>query len=141
MDEKTLTVRLVFASLANQGAKNRCYFCMEIIFIDFLGHGNSDRIKEFSPRLWEEEARQTIALLEHLQLGKVNLVGTSGGAWVAINAALERPELVDRVDFIEEYGVIARETGAKIHVFSEGRHPAILSNEEQSAEIICKFLE
>lgn len=68
-------------------------------------------------------------------------MGTSGGAWVAINAALERPELVDRVDFIEEYGVIAWETGAKIHVFSEGRHPAILSNEEQSAEIICKFLE
>ena len=40
---------------------------------------------------------QTIALLEHLKLGKVNLVGTSGGAWVAINVALERPDLVDKV--------------------------------------------
>ena len=44
-----------------------------------------------------EEARQTIALLEHLKLEKVNLVGTSGGAWVAVNTALERPGLVGRV--------------------------------------------
>ena len=201
-----------------------------VIRIDFLGHGNSDRIEEFPAELWAEEAKQTIALLEHLQLGKVNLVGTSGGAWVAINAALERPELVEKVvadsfdgrtlaedfsenlikermsakldemgigfyqwcqgedwerivdmdtkallqcaseklplftkplsnlkaplllmgsdedemsraDFREEYRIIARETGAKTHVFSEGSHPAILSNAEQASEIICHFLE
>lgn len=201
-----------------------------VIVIDFLGHGNSDRIEEFPAELWVEEAKQTIALLQHLQLGKVNLVGTSGGAWVAINTALERPELVDRVvadsfdgrtlaanfsenlikermsakmdemgrgfyqwcqgedwehivdmdtkallqcaseklplftkslsnlqaplllmgsegdemsraDFQEEYRAIARETGAQIHVFSEGSHPAILSMAEQASEIICHFLE
>ena len=55
-----------------------------IILIDFLGHGKSDRLEEFPADLWIEEARQTIALLEHLNLGKVDLVGTSGGAWVAI---------------------------------------------------------
>lgn len=201
-----------------------------VILIDFLGHGNSDRIAEFPAELWKEETRQTIALLEHLKLGKVNLVGTSGGAWVAVNAALERPDLVGRVvadsfdgrtltddfsdnlikertsakkdemgvgfyqwcqgedwerivdmdtqallqcareklplftkplsalqvplllmgsdgdemsrsDFQEEYCAIAQETDAKIHVFTEGSHPAILSNAEQAAEIICKFLE
>ena len=64
-----------------------------VILIDFLGHGKSDRIEEFPAELWMEEARQTIALLEHLKLEKVNLVGTSGGAWVAVNTALERPEL------------------------------------------------
>ena len=68
-----------------------------VILIDFLGHGNSDRLEEFPANLWIEEARQTVALLEHLKLGRVNLVGTSGGAWVAINAALERPELVGKV--------------------------------------------
>ena len=65
-----------------------------VILIDFLGHGKSERLEEFPADLWIEEARQTVALLEHLKLGRVNLVGTSGGAWVAINAALERPELV-----------------------------------------------
>ncbi|MCH1984117.1 alpha/beta hydrolase [Ruminococcus sp. OA3] len=68
-----------------------------VILIDFLGHGRSDRVEEFPADLWMEEASQTIALMEHLKLGKVNLVGTSGGAWVAINAALKRPDLVDRV--------------------------------------------
>lgn len=200
-----------------------------VILIDFLGHGKSDRLDKFSADLWIEEARQTVALLEHLKLEKVNLAGTSGGAWVAINAALERPELVDRVvadsfdgrtladdfaanlieerahakkdemgvgfyqwcqgenwesvvdmdtdalircakekrplfikplselkvplllmgseedemsrkDFQDEYREIARETGAEICVFLRGNHPAILSNAEQAAEVISRFL-
>ena len=40
---------------------------------------------------------QALSLLEHLDFGKVSLVGTSGGAWVALNAALERPDLVEKV--------------------------------------------
>ena len=64
------------------------------ILIDFLGNGQSDRIRKFSPDMWYDEALQAIALIEHLNCGKVNLVGTSGGAWAAINAALERPDLI-----------------------------------------------
>ena len=40
-----------------------------VILIDFLGHGKSDRLEEFPADLWIEEARQTVALLEHLKLG------------------------------------------------------------------------
>lgn len=71
--------------------------CFKMIVIDFLGNGESDRVEKLPVDLWLEQARQTIALLEHLQYGKVSLVGTSGGAWVAINAALKRPDLIDRV--------------------------------------------
>lgn len=199
------------------------------ILIDFLGHGKSERVEQFPAELWIEEARQTIALLEHLNLGKVNLVGTSGGAWVAINTALARSDLVDKVvadsfdgrtlgddfaenlilerraskkdemavgfyqwclgdewervvdmntealitcareklplfikplhelkvplllmgsekddmcrpDFQKEYEGIAKETGAGIELFPEGIHPAILSNAEQAAERIRRFL-
>lgn len=63
------------------------------ILIDFLGNGQSDRVERFSPDLWYEEALQTITLTEYLHCGKVSLVGTSGGAWAAINAALLRPDL------------------------------------------------
>ncbi|HIY63786.1 MAG TPA: alpha/beta hydrolase [Candidatus Mediterraneibacter stercoripullorum] len=35
--------------------------------------------------------------IEHLRIQKANLIGTSGGAWVAINTALKRPDLIDRV--------------------------------------------
>ena len=67
------------------------------ILIDFLGNGQSDRVEKFSPDMWHDEALQTIALTEHLQCGKVSLVGTSGGAWAAVNAALERPDLFHAV--------------------------------------------
>ena len=201
----------------------------KVILIDFLGNGKSDRVEEFPVDLWQEQARQTIALLEHLQYGKVSLVGTSGGAWVAINAALERPDLVERIvadsfdgrtlaedfadnlvkerstakkdeqavwfyewcqgedweeavdkntdallrcakekrplfckpleqsrnpmllmgsigddmvrkDFLAEYETIAGLTGAEICVFESGFHPAIVSNGEQAAEVIGRFL-
>ena len=65
--------------------------------IDFLGNGQSDRIKRFSPDMWYDEALQTIVLIEHLNCGKVDLIGTSGGAWVAVNAALERPDLIHSI--------------------------------------------
>lgn len=63
------------------------------ILIDFLGNGKSDRVEKFSSDMWYDEALQTIALVEHLQCKKANLIGTSGGAWAAVNAALERPDL------------------------------------------------
>ena len=67
------------------------------ILIDFLGNGQSDRIKKFSADMWYDEALQTIALIQHLNCGKVNLIGTSGGAWVAVNTALERPDLIHAI--------------------------------------------
>ncbi|MDU5509928.1 alpha/beta hydrolase [Enterococcus gilvus] len=73
------------------------YKDFQVILIDFLGYGRSDRLKKFPVELWKEEARQTIALLEHLAIKEANLVGTSGGAWVAINAAFLRPDLIATV--------------------------------------------
>ena len=67
------------------------------ILIDFLGNGQSDRVENFSPDMWYDEALQTIALTEHLQCRRVSLIGTSGGAWAAVNAALERPDLFHAV--------------------------------------------
>jgi pimeloyl-ACP methyl ester carboxylesterase len=68
-----------------------------IILIDFLGHGQSNRVSALPTDLWYDEAMQVIALVETLQLPKVHLIGSSGGALVAINVALERPDLVDKV--------------------------------------------
>ena len=74
------------------------YASFQVILIDFLvGYGQSDRREVFPTELWKDEAHQTVALLEHLKLGKVHLVGTSGGAWVAVNVALLRPDLVATV--------------------------------------------
>ena len=68
-----------------------------VVLIDFLGNGKSDRVENFPENLWITQAEQVIALIEHLRIQKANLIGTSGGAWVAINTALKRPDLIDRV--------------------------------------------
>ncbi len=70
---------------------------LRVILMDFLGNGQSDRIGEFPTDLWYSQAQQVTAFLEYSDYGKVNLIGTSGGAWVAVNVALERPDLVYKV--------------------------------------------
>ncbi|AOR25162.1 alpha/beta fold hydrolase [Clostridium taeniosporum] len=66
----------------------------KIVLIDFLGHGQSERIDKFPVDLWFDEAMQVITLLENLKYKKVKIIGSSGGALVALNVALERPDLV-----------------------------------------------
>lgn len=64
---------------------------------DFLGCGKSDRIIEWPADLWYEWSCSVAALCNQLGLSKVKLIGCSGGALVAINMALEHPELVEYV--------------------------------------------
>src|SRR5699024_7453179 len=59
--------------------------------------GKSDRISRFPDELWIDQGHQIVRLCQTLDYGKVNLVGTSGGAYAAINAALEKPELFKNV--------------------------------------------
>ncbi|MBO4878365.1 MAG: alpha/beta hydrolase [Ruminococcus sp.] len=68
-----------------------------VILIDFLGHGRSDRLNVFPSDLWYYEAQQVIAFLREKQLTGADIIGSSGGAIVAVNTALEAPELVGRL--------------------------------------------
>ncbi|MFQ9922275.1 MAG: alpha/beta fold hydrolase [Beduini sp.] len=69
----------------------------KVILIDFLGHGNSERLEKFPTDFWYDEAMQVIELINCRQYDKVNIIGTSGGALAALNVALKRPDLVDKV--------------------------------------------
>lgn len=66
----------------------------KVITIDFPGHGKSDRLETLNTDFWYYNALVAKALLDKLNLDKVIVVGTSGGALVAINLALEYPERV-----------------------------------------------
>lgn len=67
------------------------------IVIDFPGHGKSGRLDKFPVDFWFYNARVCYALIEHLKLDKVNIIGTSGGALVAINLGLEHPERINSI--------------------------------------------
>lgn len=69
----------------------------KVVLMDFLGHGNSDRLDEFPSDLWFYEAQQVISFLRYKNYDNVNIIGSSGGALVALNVALEAPELVEKV--------------------------------------------
>ena len=66
-----------------------------VIVPDFLGNGRSDRLDKWPTDLWFEWAKQVKGLCDHLDLQKVKLIGSSGGALAAINVALEYPELIE----------------------------------------------
>ena len=82
----------MFVQTADEYSKD-----FRVVLIDFLGHGNSDRLNEFPSDFWFYEAQQVIAFLKEKRYTDVNIIGCSGGAFAAINAALEAPELVRKV--------------------------------------------
>lgn len=71
-------------SLANRG--NR------VVTFDPLGHGDSERPRNVSLYSMTEFARQTVALLDHLELGEAIVGGTSMGANITLEVASIAPE-------------------------------------------------
>lgn len=67
----------------------------KIILIDFPGHGKSERVTKFASDFWYYNSKVCYALLEHLKIDKLSIIGTSGGALVGINLALEHPEKIN----------------------------------------------
>jgi pimeloyl-ACP methyl ester carboxylesterase len=63
-----------------------------VVTFDFLGHGKSDRPQETGRYSMPEFARQTVALLDHLQVEQAVVGGTSLGANVTLEVAALAPE-------------------------------------------------
>ena len=83
---------VMFDEIAAEYAKDR-----RVIVMDFLGCGKSDRVESLADDLWYDEAAQAVTLLDEKGYTAVDVIGTSGGAQAAINIALERPNLVNRL--------------------------------------------
>lgn len=65
------------------------------VVFDFPGHGRSSRLEKFETDFWYHNSKVASALLHHIGMEKANIIGTSGGALVGINLALEHPEKVN----------------------------------------------
>ncbi len=68
-----------------------------VITMDFSGCGQSERLETWPEDLWYSWGEQAAALLKHLGLCGVNVIGCSGGALVALNLAFEHPALIHAV--------------------------------------------
>jgi len=67
------------------------------VALDFLGTGQSERQEVWPQDWWQQGARDTLALIDHLGEGSAILMGTSGGAVVALWAAILGREQVRAV--------------------------------------------
>ncbi|MCB2214046.1 alpha/beta hydrolase [bacterium] len=68
-----------------------------VVSLDYLGTGLSDRVESESADWYADCADQAAALISHLDLGQAVLLGTSGGAVVALHGAARHPDLVRAV--------------------------------------------
>jgi pimeloyl-ACP methyl ester carboxylesterase len=66
----------------------------QVVLLDFLGHGGSDKPPHASEYRTDAYARQVLALLDHLGVEAAVLGGVSLGANVSLLAAARRPDRV-----------------------------------------------
>ncbi|KPU26975.1 hypothetical protein TR13x_07565 [Caloranaerobacter sp. TR13] len=69
----------------------------KIILVDMIGHGKSKRLEVFPKDYWIENTKVIFELCNKLKLNKINILGTSGGAILALNFAINKSEIVNKV--------------------------------------------
>jgi len=74
------------------------------VSVDYLGTGKSDRISDIKENWWKLSARQVNALIEHLGYNQAIIVGSSGGAVVAMFLAADFPGKVSNL-ILDSFGV------------------------------------
>lgn len=67
-----------------------------VITVDLQGHGRTADLPE-RPMSLQQNARDVIGLLRHLEISKADFIGESYGGATAVLIALYRPDLVGRV--------------------------------------------
>ncbi len=67
------------------------------VSLDFRGTGKSGRMSVWPQDWWQQAARDVSVLIAHLEYGKAELIGTSGGAIVALWCAILFPDKVSAV--------------------------------------------
>ena len=71
--------------------------CFHAVSPDFRGTGQSERLPVWTREWWQHCADDLAALLSHLGEEKCFVMGTSGGANIALLFAIRHPELVQGV--------------------------------------------
>src|ERR1035437_1461414 len=66
----------------------------KVFTFDYPGHGKSEKAETLPQDFWFENSKVAAALFERLGVDRAYVIGTSGGALVGLNLALERPGLV-----------------------------------------------
>ncbi|MCT4545044.1 MAG: alpha/beta hydrolase [Vallitalea sp.] len=69
----------------------------KVILLDLVGQGKSQRVDKLPLNYWDFNAALIIELCNHIGIRDVNLLGTSGGAIIALNAVLKQPDIFNKI--------------------------------------------
>lgn len=72
-------------------------FLIALLQLEYYLFSQVQTLRKWPTDLWYEWSKQVVALCDYLNFAKVDLIGCSGGALVAINVTLENPERIDAV--------------------------------------------
>lgn len=94
----------------------------QAVSMDYLGTGRSARISEINENWWRFSARQVHALIEHLGYKKAIVVGSSGGAVVAMFVAAEFPEKISHL-ILDSFSINFTKEMFQNNVINDRRNP------------------
>lgn len=84
------------STMQGNKARNIEAFCLQqghsFVRFDYSGHGQSGG--DFADACVSQWLADTLAIIDRLTVGRVILVGSSMGAWIALLTALQRPQRV-----------------------------------------------
>ncbi len=99
----------------------------KVIYFDWHGHGKSGRVKKFRDDFWRYNAEVAHALLDHLEVDELNIIGTSGGALTGFNMLTQNSKKINKFiadSFLglslteeEAYSIAKKRTQAVAHNF------------------------
>ncbi len=94
-----------------------------MIAMDYRGRGQSDHARDFHSYSVPQEAQDVIALLDHLGLDKVTILGTSRGGLIAMALAAGYPDRLAAV-ILNDVGPVIAPGGIERIMQYVGRAPA-----------------
>ncbi|MEP3332597.1 alpha/beta hydrolase [Sedimentitalea sp.] len=109
-----------------------------LIAMDYRGRGQSDYASDFHTYSVPQEAQDVIALIDHLELEKVTILGTSRGGLIAMALAAMHPDRLSGV-ILNDVGPVIAPGGIERIMQYVGRAPSHQSLKE-SAEAMAAAL-
>ena len=67
------------------------------VAVDLTGHGKSGEVEDYESNFWADNAEKIIELCGKLKITRTVIIGTGGGAIVALNIALIKNQMIKKV--------------------------------------------
>ncbi|SHE83279.1 Pimeloyl-ACP methyl ester carboxylesterase [Ruegeria intermedia] len=112
---------------------------LRMIALDYRGRGQSDHDPDYRNYTVAQEAQDVVALLDHLGLDRVSILGTSRGGLIAMTLAATHPDRLAAV-ILNDVGPVIEPQGIARIIDYVGRKP-VSKTLDQAAAVLKQMME